>query len=167
MDIQFVSGFLAQYYKAIAQQNDGNGLEFARLLELTDEYSDLMHEYSDETNALLREMRDNNQVSNDLFKFLSNPNSTEEDLEAASLTIREEYNEYYIKNLKGEIDRSKMQDTFMRAAELRRKIRRAMAEILPTLWKKYGMPEQQVSSIHIILTDMIKQLDSIILVGVS
>ncbi len=167
MEISFANEFLAMCARLLAEQSDGEGIEFDRLLELTNKYAELTKEFSDGMNKVLRRMRDNGRISNALFEFLSNPNNTEADLNSASKKLRSEYNEYYIMNLKGKIDRSEMKNTFIKAIKLRKELLSAMADILPNLFNKYMLPEKKVEIIHRGLTYMQGKLESIILVGLS
>lgn len=161
--IEFDSDFMAALVKMMAEQNDGTGIEFAELIQIAADYQKIILEYSDNSIKCYKRMVENGEMSERLFELLSNKEITENDYENASEDVKEEYREFCKKSMKGEVNRIELQETYIKAIQLRRRLLKAHADYLPAIINDYDLPESLKYGICNVVADMQNQLDTIVL----
>lgn len=161
--VSFDSDFLVALTEMISEKNDGIGMEFAELMKIAVEYHKLIDEYSENSIKVCKRMRDNGEMSEELFALMSNKDLTEEDFKKASKAVHDEYRKYFAKSNCGEIDRTELQETYKKAILLRKKLLKAKTNIIPAILDNYDLPEEMLLGIAFIVQDMEEQLNTMVL----
>lgn len=165
--ISFEPEFWVSLAEMYVRENDGKGIEFSQFVKLVVEYHRLLEEYSDNNIKMFKRMKDNGEMSDELFKVLSNKEITVEEFESAGKSIHDEYEEFVKKSYRGELNREELYSTYKKAIVLRNKLHKAITDIIPTILTEYELPMLYQLSVIAIVKEMEKQLDIMALQAMS
>lgn len=149
--------------QVIAEQNDGEGIEFVNLMAIVTDYNELITEYSDKSIECFKRMMENGEMSKGLFELLANKEISEAEYENTSEGIKEEYKEFCKKSMRGEVDRKELQATYQKAIKLRRRLLKAITDDVQAIINDYELPQSLQYGICMIVEQMKEQLDTMVL----